>query len=214
MFALGFYTVRLEIITLSIDICGMSIVKNFASWLNINLLLLVNTISSKGMIGRMWFVTMIFIGFTEYFFVYLFVKPIAYGNMQKVILYLKVVLVIYSLGMIVINDCFLVVAFHTISNLVVIVIGLTLYARYREVCFLYMGGLICINILAGILQQLMKANIVPVGPLNHNDWYHMLIIAFIVLLYILLTKGKLIERLNYLGSNQADKKDSEQHQLI
>lgn len=155
----------------------------------------ISPLNLEQIIGRMWFVTMVFIGFAEYYFVYLFVQPLVTGRLQWFIYYLKLMLALFCLGMVIFNEYFLVVAFHLVTHVIIMGFALVMYRKYTSVAFIYLLLLVIFNLIAGLLQQLMANKLIPTGPLHYNDWYHILIIVFVVFLQWLLTRGRLIETL-------------------
>lgn len=156
-------------------------------------------------IARLWFIAIECIGFAEFYFMFLFLDPVIQDKFAFIKTYLKCALAIYIVLTILSTQYFFVVAFHCFTHIIIITFSLYLYCEYKISAFLLLALLACYNILIGIMQQLMNYQIIPSGPLNYNDWYHIGIIIFVLFLYYLLTKGQLIEKLNQLNLTHGDK---------
>ena len=146
-------------------------------------------------VERLWFVTILCIGFAEFYFMYLFVEPIVNPRLAFIKTWLKTALSIYCFITLLSTQYLVVVAFHLFSH--VIIIGFSLYMFFARSArqMLLLAVLACYNLAIGIMQQIMKNGVMPTGPLHYNDWYHLGVIVFIVATHMIITRGRLIESL-------------------
>lgn len=158
---------------------------------------------------RLWFLTYVSIGLTEYSFMAIFLYPvIEKTGWMSIKLYLKSMLAIFIVISLFTGEYLGVVSFHVVSHVIMIVFSVFIIVKYqiRSGYYLLIG---CIfNLVIGVLQQVMANGIIPSGPLHHNDWYHILIIGFVLFLYYIITKGGLIEDLcSFAKPNSYDKNE-------
>ena len=144
---------------------------------------------------RLWFITINAIGFSEFFLMYLFLEPLTHNKFTFMPTYLKVALSIFVLVTLFSTQYFFVVLFHVFSHVVIISFSLYYYSRTHLKPILYLTFTLIFNLSIGILQQLMDYSIIPSGPLNYNDWYHIGVTGLVIAFYWLFTKGELIEDL-------------------
>ncbi len=92
----------------------------------------------------------------------------------------------------------LVVTFHLLTHL--LVIGFSLYLIFVQGLRLFwqLIALVTLNLLAGGVWSLMALGTLPTGPLHYNDWYHIIILVFLLYLHRVLTKGGLVDALHTL----------------
>lgn len=167
--------------------------------INSNLPAFLNPLQLNLIQDRLWFVTIECIGFAEFYFMYLFIDPVM-SKHSFIRTYLKFALGIYVIATLISAQYSFVILFHVFSHLVIISFTLYMYVKHKVTPFLFLALLAFYNLLIGIMQQLMNYKILPTDGLHYNDWYHIGVIFFIVALYIILTKGKLIEKLNNKSS--------------
>lgn len=146
--------------------------------------------------ARLWYIAMLSIGFTEFYFMFLFMEPITKGHLSIIIVYLYIALGVFIVLATISSQYLFVVAFHVCSHIIIIAFSLYIYfvKRIKEMLFLII--LACYNLTIGVIQQLMSTKILPSGPLHFNDWYHIGIIIFIIGLHLIFTKTNLIKNLN------------------
>lgn len=149
---------------------------------------------------RLWYIAIVSIGFAEFYFMFLFIDPLIKGKFEFIKTYLKIALGIYLVITLISAQYLFVVAFHIFSHVFIICFALYCYLKDKITAFLWLAILAGYNLAIGIMQQLMANNIIATGHLNYNDWYHLGVIIFVIFLYFLFTKGKLIEKLNHLHS--------------
>lgn len=171
-------------------------VSEFIAQVNKHMPSFIDPISLDGIQTRLWFLTIEAIGFAEFYFMYLFIDPILPNRLSFIKTYLFCALIIFCIVAFITPTYSFVVMFHVFSHLIMICFSLYLIF-YRK---FYMAGLLILlliyNLSIGVMQQLMANNVISSGPLHYNDWYHIGTVIFILMLYYLFTKGKLIEKLN------------------
>ena len=155
--------------------------------------------SYQGIHLRVWLATFLAIGLTEYYFMRIFLHPLAdrygFGWLKGC---LVASLALFCGASLLISQYSLVVAFHLFTHL--LVIGFSLYlilARGLKV-FWQLIALVTLNLVAGGIWSLMALGDIPTGPLHYNDWYHLIILVFLVYLHWVLTRGGLVEALHQL----------------
>ena len=153
---------------------------------------------------RLWFVSMQAIGLTEFYFLFLFIEPIAYGKLAIVRTWLKISLFIFFVVTLISSQYFFIVSLHVFTNSIAIIISLIIYFTQRIKPILLLSVIAGYNIMIGVMQQLMMHGILPTGPLHYNDWYHIALILMIVLIHWALTRGHLIESLQVLHVRMAN----------
>ncbi|MCP5019463.1 MAG: hypothetical protein GY938_29910 [Ketobacter sp.] len=145
---------------------------------------------------RVWLATFFAIGLTEYYFMRIFLHPLAerYG-LGWVKGALVASLVAFCCASLVISQYSLVVMFHLFTH--VLVIGFSLYLIYAKGLKLFwqLIFLVTLNLAAGGVWSLMALGELPTGPLHYNDWYHIIILVFLLYLHRVLTKGRLVDTL-------------------
>lgn len=145
---------------------------------------------------RLWFATFVAIGLTEYYFLRIFLHPIAERLGYKWIKPLLVCsLILFVLFAFFIRAYSLVVIFHLFTHLFVIGFALYLIAKKGLKVLWHLVGLAVFNLAAGAIWSAMMVNAIPTFSLHSNDWYHIFIIAFIVYLHWALTHGGLVSSL-------------------
>lgn len=158
--------------------------------------------SFKYIYVRVWLITFILIGLTEYYFMKVFLYPVAE---QFNFHWLKQCLLgsffLFSLCSLVFSSYSIVVIYHLFTHVLVICFSLFLIFKKRLRIFWLLIALVSLNLLAGAIWALMAEGSIPTGPLHYNDWYHLVIMLFIVILHWALTRGGLIESLSYLASS-------------
>jgi hypothetical protein len=162
---------------------------------------------------RVWLVTLISTGATEYYFMHIFLHPVAKGLGKIAFLRaVQVSFVTFCVAAMLTFDYAIVVVFHLASHLVVGGFAIWLIHIYKLPVFYWLLGLLAYNLAAGGSWALMGLDILPTGPLHHNDWYHLALIGFVILLHQLMTRGQLAETLGRLasGSNRPMSKDTAQ----
>jgi len=149
--------------------------------------------SLETIFDRVWFVTFILIGLTEYYFMRIFLYPLsdAYGYTWIKPL-LMGSLIVYSLATLLIGEYSLVVTYHLFTH--TLVIGFSLYLIFKQgiSVFWTLILLVVLNLLAGVVWGFMALGKIPTGPLHYNDWYHIILLIFLVFLHWSLTKGGLV----------------------
>lgn len=145
---------------------------------------------------RVWLATFFAIGLTEYYFMRIFLHPLAdrYGlGWVKGCLVLS--LVAFCSASLLISQYSLVVIFHLLTH--VLVIGFALFLIFSKGLKLFwqLIFLVALNLAAGGIWSLMALGDIPTGPLHYNDWYHIIIMVFLLYLHRVLTKGKLVDTL-------------------
>lgn len=145
---------------------------------------------------RTWLVTFILIGFTEYYFMRIFLYPIAnryqYNWVKPTLLSS---LIIFSLSTLIFSEYAIVVVYHLFTHVLVIALSLYLIFSKGLTEFWVLIALVSLNLIAGAIWSLMAIGTIPTGALHYNDWYHLIIIVFIWFLHWSLTKGGLIKAL-------------------
>ena len=146
---------------------------------------------------RVWLATFLAIGLTEYYYMRIFLHPLAdrYGfNWLKTCLVLS--LMLFSLASLMISEYSLVVVFHLLTH--TLVIGFSLYLIFVQGLRLFwqLIALVTLNLVAGGIWSLMALGKLPTGPLHYNDWYHIIILVFLLYLHNVLTRGGLVEALH------------------
>lgn len=146
---------------------------------------------------RVWLATFFAIGLTEYYFMRIFLHPLAerYGfHWVKGCLVLS--LALFCVASLLISQYSLVVVFHLLTHL--LVIGFSLYLIFVQGLKLFwlLIALVALNLAAGGIWSLMALGDIPTGPLHYNDWYHLIIMVFLVFLHQVLTRGKLVDTLH------------------
>jgi hypothetical protein len=145
---------------------------------------------------RVWFVTLLCVGATEYYFMHIFLHPLARALGKTG--YLRVVqasFVLFCLATLLTYDYAIVIVFHVMSHLVVIGIAVWLIRAHGLSAYYALIGLCVYNLGTGLMWAMMGLDRLPDGPLHYNDWYHLALIGFVVALHQLLTRFKLAERL-------------------
>lgn len=145
---------------------------------------------------RVWLATFLAIGLTEYYFMRIFLHPLAerYG-LGWIKGCLVASLALFSSASLLISQYSLVVVFHLFTH--VLVIGFSLYLIFAKGMKLFwqLIFLVSLNLVAGGVWSLMAVGDLPTGPLHYNDWYHIIILVFLLYLHRVLTKGKLVDTL-------------------
>ncbi|GAA6134078.1 hypothetical protein NBRC116188_08670 [Oceaniserpentilla sp. 4NH20-0058] len=148
---------------------------------------------------RVWLVTFMLIGLTEYYFMKVFLYPVAerfsFNWLKKS---LMISLIVFMLCSLLFSSYSIVVVYHVFTHL--LVIGFSLYLIFKKdlKIFWLLIAMVCVNLLAGGIWALMANGSIPSGLLHYNDWYHLIIMLFIVALHWALTKGGLIQTLEKL----------------
>lgn len=159
---------------------------------------------------RVWLATFFAIGLTEYYFMRIFLHPLAdrYG-LGWVKGCLVASLVLFSSAALLISQYSLVVLFHLLTH--TLVIGFSLYLIFAKGLKLFwqLIFLVALNLAAGGIWSLMALGDIPSGPLHYNDWYHIIILVFLLYLHRVLTKGKLVDTLYQLPAEGANSKLSQ-----
>ncbi len=138
---------------------------------------------------RLWYLTVVIIGGAECSFFFL-LKPLLTGKLKYLEYYFLCMLGIFMVANLLVDHYLVVVSFHVITQTIFIVISFYCYFTSREKRLLWLPLLAFYNIGSGLAQQLMKHGYMPTGPLNYNDWYHLLIIIFLLLCYyVMVTKN-------------------------
>jgi len=146
---------------------------------------------------RVWLVTFLLIGLTEYYFMRIFLYPLAnrfgYTWIKPL---LKGSLILFSLVTLLFSEYSLVVLYHLFTHL--FVIGFSLYIiRTHQVTYLWiLIALGVLNLLAGGIWSLMAVGSIATGSLHYNDWYHIILLVFLWILHWSLTRGGLVTALN------------------
>ena len=149
---------------------------------------------------RVWLATFFAIGLTEYYFMRIFLHPLAdrYG-FQWLKGCLVVSLILFSAASLLISQYSLVVMFHLLTHLLVIGFSLYLILVQGLRLFWLLIGLVTLNLAAGAIWSLMALGSISTGPFHYNDWYHLIILLFLVLLHQVLTRGRLVDTLHALS---------------
>lgn len=159
---------------------------------------------------RLWFATFVAIGLTEYYFLRIFLHPVAEQMGYRWIKPLLITsLVLFVLFAFLIRAYALVVIFHLFTHLFVIGFALYLIVQKHLKILWHLIGLAAFNLAAGALWSAMMVNALPTFSLHSNDWYHLFIIAFIGYLHWALTRGGLV-----LGLAQAEPSPTNQQTAI
>ncbi|RLT98085.1 DUF6962 family protein [Ketobacter sp.] len=149
---------------------------------------------------RVWLATFFAIGLTEYYFMRIFLHPLAdrYG-FRWVKSGLVASLLLFCAASLLISQYSLVVVFHLFTHL--LVIGFSLYLIFAQGLRLFwqLIALVTLNLVAGGVWSLMALGSLPTGPLHYNDWYHLIILVFLVYLHWVLTRGGLVDALHSLS---------------
>ncbi len=145
---------------------------------------------------RIWFATYITIGLTEYYFMRVFLHPVAeqlgLGWVKKL---LKLSLFGFCVSAFFLIEYSLVITYHLVTHSLVAGFSLYLILGKGLKVFYHLLFLVLFNLAAGGIWALMASQLLPTGPLHYNDWYHLLIIGFILYLYWALTRGGLVQAL-------------------
>lgn len=152
--------------------------------------------SFKYIYVRIWLITFLLIGFAEYYFMRVFLHPVAERFQFSWLKRLLVAsLVVFSICSLIFSAYSIVVVYHLFTH--VLVIGFSLYLIINKglQTFWLLIAMVGVNLLAGAIWALMASKQIPTGPLHYNDWYHLIIMVFIVALHWVLTKGGLIRAL-------------------
>lgn len=159
----------------------------------------LNLSSFKYIYIRVWLITFLLIGLTEYYFMRIFLYPVA---QQFHITWIKPLLLssllIFSMASMIFSDYSIVVIYHVFTHILVIGFSLYLIFAKKLTVFWVLIALVSLNLLAGGVWSLMALGTIPSGSLHYNDWYHIIILVFIVCLHWSLTKGGLVKGLNQL----------------
>ncbi|WP_430460218.1 hypothetical protein ACQUQU_13465 [Thalassolituus sp. LLYu03] len=148
---------------------------------------------------RLWFLTFIAIGFTEYYFMRIFLHPVAeHFQLHWIKPTLTASVLLFCTASLLISEYSLVVTYHVLTHLLIIGFSLFLIIQYRLRIFWILISLVTLNLIAGALWSLMALGKIPTGPLHYNDWYHILLLVFVVYLHQVLTRGGLIQALQQL----------------
>lgn len=146
---------------------------------------------------RLWFLTLLSIGATEYYFMHIFLHPVAVATRKMwLIRTIQTLFAIFCLACVFTYDYPLVVVFHTVSHLIVIGFSIYLIFRLNLKVFGWLIGLCIYNLGAGILWSLQGLRLLSSGPLHHNDWYHVAMMGFVLLLHAVLTRTELVSPLH------------------
>lgn len=139
---------------------------------------------------RLWFITVVLIGFAECFFFFL-LKPVLQGRLVYLEYYFLFMLGLYMLVNLLVDHYIVVVSFHVLTQTIFILLSFYFCYKHRQLRFLWLTLLAFYNIIAGVMQQLMMRGYVPTGNvLHYNDWYHLFIIVFLLLAYYaMVTQG-------------------------
>jgi len=146
-------------------------------------------------LNRLWFITILCIGFAEFYFVYLFVEPIVDARLAFMKTWVKIALGTYCFITLFSTQYLVVVVFHVFSHVIIIAFSLYMFLARNVTQLLLLAFLALYNLAIGIMQQMMNHGALPTGPLHYNDWYHIGIIVFIAAMHMILTRGRLIESL-------------------
>jgi hypothetical protein len=149
---------------------------------------------------RVWLATFLAIGLTEYYFMRIFLHPLAeqYG-FRWLKACLLVSLCVFSAASLFISQYSLVVTFHLLTHILIIGFSLYLIIAQGLKQFWQLIFLVALNLTAGATWSLMALGEIPTGPLHYNDWYHIIILVFLLYLHWALTKGRLVETLAHLN---------------
>ena len=160
--------------------------------------------SFRSVFLRLWLATFFAIGLTEYYFMRIFLHPLAerYG-FRWIKACLVISLLVFCCASLLISQYSLVVVFHLFTHL--LVIGFSLYLIFVQGLRLFwqLIALVTLNLIAGGVWSLMALGSLPTGPLHYNDWYHIIILVFLVYLHWVLTKGGLVDALHSLTPRSA-----------
>ena len=168
----------------------------FVQQINDHLPTFIESLKLQAIDDRIWYLTVVAIGFVEFFFIYIFIEPIAKKQFGFLKQYLKTALAFYLLITIISDQYFWVVVFHVLSHTSIIILSTVLYFLKKKTSFLLLAGLVAYNLSIGIIQQLMSIGIMSSGPLHYNDWYHIGVIFFVCFTYALFIKTNLIQDLS------------------
>ncbi len=179
---------------------NVPLLKHFIDDINSNLPSYLNLGSARDLFIRLWFLTFIFIGATEYYFMHIFLHPAAQAlNLGGMIRFIQGVFLVFCLSAIFTYDYAVVLIFHLFSHFVVIAFSLYLVFQRGLQIYLWLVGLCLFNLAAGGLWALMGLHWISSLGLHPNDWYHLSLMAFVLCLHALLTRGRLVSRLPSLG---------------
>jgi len=145
---------------------------------------------------RIWLVTFLLIGLTEYYFMKVFLYPVAEQfDFHWLKTLLMVSFVLFALCSLIFSSYSIVVIYHLFTH--VLVIGFSFFLIFKKdlTIFWLLITMVCLNLLAGAIWALMAAGSIPSGSLHYNDWYHLIIMLFIIILHWALTRGGLIASL-------------------
>lgn len=174
-------------------------INRFSYWANQHLPMHFKVSTYTNLKIRVWMATFLAIGLTEYYFMRIFLHPIAD---QLGFQWIKKVLIgslaAFCIATLFISEYTLVVCYHLFTHCLVIGFSLYLIFKLGLTLFWQLIFLVSFNLLAGAVWSFMALGTIPSGPLHYNDWYHILIILFIVYLHWTLTKGGLAQGLQNL----------------
>ena len=153
---------------------------------------------------RVWLGTFLLIGLTEYYFMRIFLHPLAdQYQLHWIKIALLTSLCLFSLATFLFGEYSLVVLYHLMTHL--LVIGFSLYLIFQKgmKAFWQLIALATLNLIAGGIWSLMAVGEMPTGPLHYNDWYHIIILVFVVYLHWTMTRGGLVMALTHLRTDKA-----------
>jgi len=186
----------------AIELYEMDALKNFSNWINSTFhSVLSKKESPQAILERLWLITIMGIGFSEYYFMCIFLEPLMKEKLIFIKYFLRASLILYLAAVAISSQYVTVVAYHTLSHVVVIIFTIYLIIKHNTMTYLALLGLLILNLGSGLMQQLMKNGVIPTGPLNYNDWYHISISFLLAATYFLVTKGKIIEHIEEEVSN-------------
>lgn len=150
---------------------------------------------------RLWYVTVVLIGFSECLFFFL-LSPVFCGKLKYIEYYFLFMLGVFMLANLLVDHYIVVVSFHVLTQGIFILLSLYLYLKYRQTRILWLPLLALYNIISGVMQQLMMRGYVPTGHLLHyNDWYHLSIIGFLFLAYFVMVSQGVTKLLEAIQGN-------------
>ncbi len=180
----------------AIELYEMDTLNSFTNWINNTFYsVLSEKVSSQGILSRLWLITVMGIGFSEYYFMWIFFEPLMQGKFIFIKHFLRASLILYLVAVVISSQYIAVVAFHVYSHVIVIILTIYLIIKHNIMVYISLLGLLILNLGSGLMQQLMKNGVIPIGPLHYNDWYHISISLLLALTYLLVTKGKIIEHI-------------------
>ena len=151
---------------------------------------------------RVWLMTFLLVGLTEYYFMRIFLHPVA-ENLKlpwiKKILFAS--LIVFACTSLLFGDYAIVVTYHLITHTTVIVFSLYLIISKSLQSLWWLIGLTLFNLTTGAIWALMALSLIPSGPLHYNDWYHLAILLFLFFLHQTITQGSLITTLAKINNH-------------